>query len=90
VNADQFIEPAKGAKLLNAFERRTNTTTTNQQQYYDSFNRTESNSNVTSDTGNTTVNLGESGGSSWVDKVLPAVVIGALVIAGIVALRGTK
>ena len=90
MNADQFKQPVRtGAKLLDYGDRDWNTTT-NQQQYYDSFNRTESNSTVTSDTGNTTVTLGPEGGNSWVDKVLPAVVIGALVIAGLVALKGTK
>lgn len=76
------------AKFLDAFSDRTSTQTTNNQQYYDSFNRTESSSNVTSDTGNTTVNLGQdASGGAMIDKVLPWVVIGSLVIAGLVALR---
>lgn len=76
------------AKFLDGFSDRTSTQTTNNQQYYDSFNRTESSSNVTSDTGNTTVNLGQdAAGGALIDKVLPWVVIGSLVIAGLVALR---
>lgn len=86
-NAD--ARPVAVAKLLDAFNRRTNTTVTNNQQYTDSFNTTNSTSDVQGDTGNTTLTVGDSsaGSSSWLDKVLPAVVLGALVIAGLVVLR---
>jgi hypothetical protein len=80
--------PIMAAKLLDGFTHRTQTTTTNNQQYTDSFNTTQSTSDVQGDTGNTTLTIGDSSApNSWLDKILPAVVLGALVIAGLFVLR---
>jgi len=84
------VRPFPLAKLLD-YGDRSSTVVTNQQQYTDSFNSTNSNSQVQGDTGNTTVTLGDSGSSgAWFDKLLPAVVLGSLVLAALVALRSTK
>jgi len=81
------VRPFPVAKLLD-YGDRSSSVVTNQQQYTDSFNTTTSNSKVQGDTGNTTVTLGDSSGSgAWFDKLLPSVVLGSLVIAGLVALR---
>lgn len=84
------VRPFPVAKLLD-YGDRSSSVVTNQQQYTDSFNSTTSNSQVQGDTGNTTVSLGDSSGSSdWFNKLLPAVVLGCLVIAGLVVLRSNK
>jgi hypothetical protein len=85
MKAEAFSIRPRG-KLLDYGDRDW-TTTTNAQQYADSFNTTTSTSDVTSDVGNTSVTLGKDGGGEWLDKLLPVVVIGALVIAGLTALR---
>jgi hypothetical protein len=87
-NNSADARPVMVAKLLDYGDRST-TQVTNNQQYTDSFNTTNSTSDVQGDTGNTTLTVGDSsaGSSSWLDKVLPAVVLGALVIAGLVVLR---
>jgi hypothetical protein len=96
MTADSFstnlseVRPFPVAKVLDWGDR-SSSVVTNQQQYTDSFNSTTSNSQVQGDTGNTTVTLGDSSGSgAWFDKLLPAVVLGALVIAALVALRSNK
>ena len=84
------VRPFPLAKLLD-YGDRSSSVVTNQQQYTDSFNATTSNSSVQGDTGNTTVSLGDSSGSGqWFDKLLPAVVLGSLVLAALVALRSTS
>jgi hypothetical protein len=80
-----------GAKFLDAFTNRTTTSTSNNQRYDSSFNTTTSNSTVTSDSGNTTLTLGgPANPGDALDKVLPWVAVGGLVIAGLVAIRSTK
>lgn len=74
-------------KLFDYGDRSTQQSTFNQ-QYHDSFNTTTSSSNVTSDTGNTTVSIGEkSKADEWIDKLLPLVAITGLVLAGVTVLR---
>lgn len=84
------MKPFPVGKVLD-YGDRSSSIITNQQQYTDSFNSTDSISQVQGDTGNTTVTLGDSGGSTgWFDKLLPAVVLGSLVLAALVALRSNK
>jgi hypothetical protein len=73
-------------KLLDAFNHRTQETTTNNITNQDSGNRTETNSQIAENQGNTTVTLGGGSGSDWVDKLLPVVAIVFLVVAGLMAL----
>lgn len=75
-------------KFLDAFSDRNFTSTTNNITNTDSGNRTDTRTSVMDNVGNSTVNLGGSGSGDWLDKLLPVLVIGALIIAGIEALKG--
>lgn len=74
-------------KFLDAFSDRNFTSTTNNITNTDSGNRTDTRTDVMENVGNSTVNLGNQGGDTWLDKFLPILVIGALIIAGLEALR---
>jgi hypothetical protein len=74
-------------KFLDAFSDRNSTSTTSNITNTDSGNRTETTSNIMENVGNTPVTIGPSGsGNDPLEKLLPIVLVGGLVIAGLAAL----